>query len=447
MIIKQKDLVMVKKSLLICLLSIIVGVLLMITAYCIPTKKININVKKSSDLYSKEDSLQSVNRWYGSGYLDNYTDSIMLLNAIYDGNESVLEKSLTVPARWGKIKVDETNELNLYPKSTLLANCGKKSISKTEINTDGKLSVVDYMVDSENVEFYKSTYARYWHGYLVILKPLLLLFNYSQIRIINLIFQIVVVLLGTILLFTVNKKASIPYIFLWLIWLPELTSKSLQYSSIFYITYIFSILLMILVKRKSPYVCYIFLITGISTAFFDFLTYPIVALGVLLLLYFILVEQESANGGIKNFFVFCFQWGMGYAVMWFGKWIVASVFTEENVIRDALKSVVIRTSKTDGINYFDILEVNCSEFLFNPIIFILVICSTCMIVHRIVKRKKWDIFRVVIFAIIALFPFIWYAFAKEHSYEHARFTGRNLAVLCISFVSIAFCTEKGEKHG
>lgn len=36
---------------------------------------------------------------------------------------------------------------------------------------------------------YEMTYPRYWHGYLVVLKPLLLFFNVSEIRLLNLLVQ------------------------------------------------------------------------------------------------------------------------------------------------------------------------------------------------------------------------------------------------------------------
>lgn len=40
-----------------------------------------------------------------------------------------------------------------------------------------------------------TSYERYWHGYLVVLKPLLLVFNYGQIRILNGIVMAILVLL------------------------------------------------------------------------------------------------------------------------------------------------------------------------------------------------------------------------------------------------------------
>ncbi len=33
-------------------------------------------------------------------------------------------------------------------------------------------------------------YPRYWHGYLIILKPIMVLLNYQQLRIVNFILQV-----------------------------------------------------------------------------------------------------------------------------------------------------------------------------------------------------------------------------------------------------------------
>ena len=49
-------------------------------------------------------------------------------------------------------------------------------------------------------------YARYWHGYLVLLRPLLAITNYSWIRVIILILTIAIV---CILLYKLHKKLDI----------------------------------------------------------------------------------------------------------------------------------------------------------------------------------------------------------------------------------------------
>ena len=88
---------------------------------------------------------------------DNYTDAIMLGNAAYeDESKSIPEKALCV-YRYAKENEMPIDSLQVYLES-------------------GR-------IDSE------ISYSRYWHGYLVFLKPLLCFFTYVQIRIINVLLQ------------------------------------------------------------------------------------------------------------------------------------------------------------------------------------------------------------------------------------------------------------------
>lgn len=39
-------------------------------------------------------------------------------------------------------------------------------------------------------------------------------------------------------------------------------------------------------------------------------------------------------------------WGIGYVGMWMGKWVIASLFTDENIIYDAVKQIKFRSGNT-----------------------------------------------------------------------------------------------------
>ena len=91
----------------------------------------------------------------------------------------------------------------------------------------------DYANDVKEREShqYEITYGRYWHGYLVVLKTLLLFFNVSEIRMINLFLQ------GTlfcILLYLVRKRMEavyqIPLLLMEAVLNPIVLPLSLQYS-------------------------------------------------------------------------------------------------------------------------------------------------------------------------------------------------------------------------
>lgn len=73
-----------------------------------------------------------------------------------------------------------------------------------------------------------------------------------------------------------------------------------------------------------------FLIIGMLTSFFDFLTYPLFTLGMPLILISVLGTFSSVQklcDIVKN----SIFWGIGYGGMWCGKWMVGSILTGDNL--------------------------------------------------------------------------------------------------------------------
>ena len=67
-----------------------------------------------------------------------------------------------------------------------------------------------------------------------------------------------------------------------------------------------------------------FLIVGILTSYFDFLTYPVVTLGIPLCCYFLL-ESDRLWNNIKRLTGFSVSWAIGYAGMCAAKWVIADL--------------------------------------------------------------------------------------------------------------------------
>ncbi len=146
---------------IIILVSIFLGTCLLYLSYKIPHSNMEKNVYKSYQVFEKEgDHPAVINQLKEQSRLDNFTDALMLLNTITDSNISTLKQCLLV-YRYG--------DLYALPINTL------KKISNHEKVTE----IVSY--------------PRYWHGYLIVLKPLVSIFNYKQIRLINGLFQMLII--------------------------------------------------------------------------------------------------------------------------------------------------------------------------------------------------------------------------------------------------------------
>ena len=75
------------------ILAAMVAVVLMVLTYSIPTEKIKDNVIQSATTFEIEGTYPVLSSSFTS-QLDNWTDSIILLESSYEGEYSVLEKAL-----------------------------------------------------------------------------------------------------------------------------------------------------------------------------------------------------------------------------------------------------------------------------------------------------------------------------------------------------------------
>lgn len=141
-------------------------------------------------------------------------------------------------------------------------------------------------------------------------------------------------------------------------------------------------------------------------------------------------------------------WGIGYALIWGTKWLIADIIYNENIINDGFSSIALRTS-TENINLLKVFLNNiiyvCVEF-----ILLLYISIICFIKY---KSKKVNITKkeIVIYLAIAILPIVWFIFTQNHSFVHSLFTYRNLVITFIAIgvldYKILIKNTQGGKHG
>lgn len=381
------------------------GTILLWAIYCLPINPIEHHVRSSAVTIQEEGVNPQLYSWCHS-QLDNWTDSIMLLEAADATEASALEKAML--AYRGSID-------NSKPAETL----------------------VDHYV--QNIEFTRTIdYARYWHGYLAAIKPLLSLFDYSTIRIINGTLQLVVLVLVCVLM--KRKRLTpyiIPYILCYLMLMPIVLAKSFQFSSCYYVFTAGVIALLVLKdSARSKFAYLVFLNIGIMTAYVDFLTYPIATYGIPATISVALSRDEHLEekmvGIVRNGLFWC----VGYGCMWGSKWLIASITTGKNVFTNAIDAFTSRTSTiaSDGLTQYSVFNceiMNFTRFIKTPVI-ILVIIFCIYVVAKHIRHYKFDhecaLAISLPYTILLLAPVVWYAFATNHSYVHYWFTNKACVV-------------------
>ncbi|MDO5557590.1 MAG: hypothetical protein Q4G05_05075 [Clostridia bacterium] len=415
------------KGVLVFILVIIAFISLLYLTSLIPTKYLEKNVKESANILLNESNRKKVYIPYKNITMqfDNYTDALMINTAYSIDTSTPLYSVFTakknyIPNITKTIQQDSVSEL--------------KSASKYKYHNE-----VGELYDTANNNIEESfEYARYWHGYLIFLRPMLAIFNINVIRIIAItIFAI----LGMILFALLLKKFSIYTAIFFIIGLIGVEyfyiGISLQGMFVFFISLITSIYILIR-EDKIKSICMCFFMVGMFTNFLDFLTVPIVTYGIPLTIYF-LIQQKERNLTYKEIIIIFMKtgitWFLGYSITWVTKWALMDIMYERNLIEVSLGQVMYR-STGNGANY------SYLKVLFNNLYYVIVplFINTFIAFFIEIFNKKSKINnpinQKIPYIIISIIPFVWYSILKNHSLNHAFFTYRNL-VLTIITIPIA----------
>jgi len=273
-------------------------------------------------------------------------------------------------------------------------------------------------------------YDWYWHGYLVVLRPLLVFFDYAQIRWINCGLMLILVLwvlwlmaqrLGMIcvilsagLLFAMHFE-TVPY--------------TMQYVSVFFVTFIATGVLLkwnyFFAKRNNDVLA--FFAIGAVTVFLDFLTVPIVSLGIPLLFWLLVKKGETAKW--KDVIVLSIAWGAGYTLLWMSKWAVCAMTFDPSVLTNAAShaekwsvnaSELGRLGMTIGVLKKYVALVWSMNWGWG-----LIVAAGMM--KLLPKTKNWKRENSWIL-LIALMPMVWSLVLVNHNYAHFGFTWRLISV-------------------
>ncbi len=391
--------------------AIVLGIILLTAVYSLPVERIDKHVAESAAVIQQEGTYPKLSSYFTS-QLDNFTDSIILMEAAIKSEE---------PAVINAMNVYHGDSEEYFPSKRL----------------------VDHYIFGKEYDNLRS-YQRYWHGYLIFVKPLMIIMNDQSLRVLNTILQFIV-LLGTCYLLVRRGKGKylVSWILIYLMLMPVVLGKCLTFSDCYYIFMLASACLLLLKPEAlERYSFFVFLNIGIAVAFFDFLTYPMATFGIPMVVYLMLSEQDSISRKIKKMISSGAAWCFGYGVMWVSKWVVATLITGDNAFTEAFERVILRSSKAsaDGTDRYGVLGSiwkNYKTFFRTPVL-ILAIAVTIFLILRYLLKGKISVkaaFQTLFpYFIVSLAPMVWYAFAVNHSVIHYWFTNKACAVTLLAFL-------------
>lgn len=421
--------------LLVILLS--VYMLSMIFVSIIPSGLLTEHVKQSSEVMVEEGERKHINLGYKTEDIFVFTDALML-NITYSANpidplaSAMLGRKNFIPGQTTVIHMDSQY------------NLGACDEYRNDKNGDVYQTKELYgLMHGDNITD-SFEYARYWHGYITIVRPLLVIANYSQIRIIMLILTFILVVL---LLYKLYKKLDIQVAVFFLIGLLSVSiftvAQGINEILVFLIALIFSIVLLSK-KDLSKNLTEMFFIVGSITNFIDLFTVPLVTLGIPLIVCILLFQKE--NNTLKDIFIkctkLCIAWCVAYGITWIIKWILTQLIYGRPIIEQAIEQARYRMGK-DTCEIKAVLGRTLKYLSKNVILAIMSLMTIytvgSLILHDKSKIKiKQNIKEAIPYIVTLFFPIIWYAVLKEHSYIHAFFTYRSYIISIISIFLIAY---------
>lgn len=404
----------------------IVAFLLIIAAYVLPTGPMKQHMEESAEILLDEGIYPTwKDEWFVRMHpynaydlktmllnnritsRDNYTDALMLLQATYDGSEPLIERAMAV--------YRYTNE------------------------ADNPFGAMDAIVQGKTNELERAQYDRYWHGYLVFLKPLLLIGNIALIRWVNVIVMVILLAWVCILIRKRLAKAECGWFLYSLLFLMPFTIPfCMQYCTS---TYVMLVALIVLLKnvdwlQQGHHYAYYFMIVGMAVVYVDYLTFPLITFGIPVIFVFLLDKSErSFWKDLIRTIRYGIDWSIGYVGLWAMKWVLASIVLHQNVVKEGIEQVLFRSSSVSEYADFQITILkawgsnvcNYVNILYIGLIIIGLILACKGI--RFYERSLWKCIKNEgIFLVIAMMPFIWYGVFKNHSYSHGSFTFRCLMV-------------------
>ena len=393
------------KLALILLIGMFGGTVLLLIVNALPTGRMQKHIAESTSVMEAEGDYPMLMNGYISSRLDNFTDSIMLVTSANKADANLVDRT---------VNMYRVNYEDKRPSEVLVAYGRGKA---------------GYTV---------SGYPRYWHGYQLALKPLLLIFNYQEIRYVNMCVQLLLISFIVAIMWKKNMKLYVlPYVIMIFSLMPISVALSLQFSAVFYVTNISVLLLLFWFEsiQATENTLAFFLGVGMATSFFDFLTYPLVTCGIPLVFYFILKKKGSFLSDFWETIQYGFIWAVGYGGMWAGKWIIGSILLRKNIINDAIAAIFNRTSSEDYGRKEAILN-NMSAMFETPMKYIFLLSVLVLFFSLVMKmvRDKKIYLKNFHYLLIAAIPFVWYMVLANHSCVHFWFTYRELSIFIFAIL-------------
>ncbi|MBQ9921613.1 MAG: hypothetical protein IJO52_05465 [Clostridia bacterium] len=411
-------------------ITLIVLWLMLTASALIPNDAIRSNYEKSVYYYSDKDAFEFTSGKKLSAIADNYADAIWL-NVAWNMGEGnpVISSVRTSYHNGGEFGVNS----GLY----------FTVINGAQPNTE---------------------YNRYWHGTAMLIRVLHLFTDVSGIKIIG--FAVFIAFLVFSVLIIAKKHHDIALILVLSaaavqIWNIRL---SIEYQPSFLIAFMLIPLYVTFERKGDGYVKILSIISGVSVAFFDFLTTETVTVLLPLAVVLAVRAKEKRLGAPKDAFELTIKCGILWLAAYTGafliKWAAASCVAGTNVFEAAAQSAAVHLigGNTAGIDinnrpksFISCIFANLTVLFGGTervqyvrvaagcVICFAVIFSVWYLFHK--KQENGNI--TLLLGILGAVVFVRFLVLSNHSYVHEFFVYRALITPIFSLLTSVWLSVRG----
>lgn len=393
-----------------------------IGAALVPRKKIKPRMLESAEYMCEHPTQRRIIDWISASRIDHYADCITLSIA-YELNE------------------DEPLQSSMYT-----SYYSSQTASMNQLLLE---SVLDDLPATQE-------YIRYWHGSSAAMRFLHLFWNVKNVYAYHAILMMLFCLMLVLLLIKHKYFGEAVSFFLSMIvvsaWYVPLC---LEYTYCFLCMLVASIIgVLLAVHDKAEWISPFFLITGMVTVYFDFLTCETLTLLIpLLLIYHIrrcrIPSVQLCLNTVKDSAL----WGIGYLGMWAMKWVTAAAVLRIDVVPyvsghiDKRLNTAVSGYGTTGNSVYDAVTLNLKKLIpyeygiygaATFLLFLIIFFIIPVINGKIMLRKNIKVLNLASYAVMGLVPYIRYMVLRNHSVVHSFFTYRAQAatVLALSLITL-----------
>lgn len=339
---------------------------------------------------------------YKPGYfMDNFTDALIVNQAVTNGQ----------------------SELNVWERVMLVPR-----------STAGGEECENLRLLSEGGESMRTVYyPRYWHGNTFLMRLLLVFSDYVALRTFFYILSSLLLLWVLIaMLRRLGAWAAVVYVLAIISVNVFMMQFSIQFLPVLLIA-VAGTLVVLYHGNDSRRIARLFFILGSLTAYFDLLTCPLITWGIPMVVW-LAMKHASEGKPFRSFAVSSALWGVGYAVTWAAKWLLATVTTSADVFADAAGQAAERASMGDFGRWAAVVRnVELVPWLYATVALVVLIVFAV----RWFDSRRWR--QAVLCMLTALAPMAWFIAVAQHSWQHYWFTYRILAVTIMGVLMAVGC--------